>query len=200
MFHHTGENIIAINEEGLSHARSGFGLIGGGTHQTTLLEEGLATYEASTFCDNLISQFPDQFENEKKEFGKKQEIISELQEKGVIVEGKLTLRNAISGFAMEINPKYTGLELGSNSHPDDIIVSNYSLAAELIERMINKVPENERYSFLKTMFVARINPKQIPEFAKKIDNYFGKGTYIKILKCPQDDQSVWKLIQHIESK
>lgn len=197
MFHCAGVNIVAVDEKSASLGRNGFSVAGFNLqNKSWLFEEGLAVYESVKFREELSSKIPDQF---NKDFNFKKEIVNQYTSIATKINNKIKVIG--DDNQTEISPKYLVFQKGKNLN-DSLIGINepYSLAGEFINTMVNNVPEKERENFMKTIFIARNDPKQISKLAHTIDNYFGKGMYVKILKCEPEGEKIYNLIKQIESK
>jgi len=143
-----------------------------------LLEEGLAVYESAAFCQKLVKKLPRKF---RKEF---------------ILHKQLELNHKTT----DINPLYAKLYIDLDTKTSSLYFHRrYGLAGQLIETMIKRIPQNEQKDFVKTIYIARNDPKQVSRLAQKIDHYYGSGTYAKILKCEHDEWSVSSILQKIQS-
>ena len=194
MFHSTGANFAVIDKDTIKDGRIGLAVLGPESlYKTVLLEEGLAVHESGYFCDQIVQILPKQY---KKEFEMKQKRVSENKN-----HGKIEFISDETGHILRINPKYTFLSFETDSNNAILVINPiYALAGEFVDTMLNSVPKTEKDEFLKTIFLARDNPKQISKLASTIDNYFGKGMYVKILKCEITEKSILALTKELESK
>jgi hypothetical protein len=196
MFHSTGNRLVVFQKDGIKERRVGLSIQGEGSSLTPwLFEEGLAVYESAGFCEKIMPTLPKQF---RKEFDIREDIIHKQSN----YYGKLMFYDPTKGLKFTVDSRYTRLSIdpGNSENTRLSIYPAYALAGEFIGMIINNIPKNERENFVKTIFIARNDPKQISKLASTIDNYFGKGMYAKILKCEQTEEAVLGLIKQINSQ
>ncbi len=206
--HLTGEshfaNVYSIRENKVTniYSRQGFEILNPNSPLSPwVLEEGFVAYMQTEFREVVGTAF----------------LADKLAERNLLIYKQLDKRpnphgflsfsapNNLFGESILIEPKYAQVVYEDPVHKNLrlTLISRTALAGSLFESVLRFYSDKEREEFVQNVQAARRDTSLVPQLARSIDNHVGKGTYVKLLRIPdnkdQDHPEVWNMIKELRT-
>ncbi|MCB9813134.1 MAG: hypothetical protein H6772_01875 [Pseudomonadales bacterium] len=182
-----GERVITATRNEAREVRIGLQVVNAtNTFSPWLLEKGISSYESTQFLLDLT---------------KDPAYKTEVNENETVYQNNSILSEGTIHFASRVDAptRYSHIEnRDNNERMVSLSLQNY--AGSVFELLLSEIPEEEQTNFLELALKARIDLKLIPQLAKMIDSYWGKGTYCDFLRCPDSWEGVKNIADSLKEK